>query len=46
MGHFTPHTPETKLKMSQNHADMKGKKNPFYGRKHTVLVAIASSRSN
>ncbi len=27
------HTPETKEKMSKNHADVNGKNNPFYGKK-------------
>jgi len=32
------HTEETKKLMSQNHADIRGEKNPFYGKHHTQAV--------
>jgi len=36
---------ETKLKISKNHANVNGEKNPFYGKNHTIEARLKMSES-
>ena len=39
------HSEETKKKMSQNHADLSGSRNPFFGRKHSKETKLKMAES-
>jgi group I intron endonuclease len=40
------HSKESKIKMSENHSNMKGKNNPMYGRKRSKKLKESVSKSN